>query len=36
MIWKTEECRVNKNIALKHDGENPEFHFVALLFTLLT
>ena len=35
MIWKTEEYRVSKNIAL-HGGENPDFDFVPLLFILLT
>ena len=36
MIWKMEECRVSKNIALKHGRENPDFDFVPLLFTLVT
>ena len=35
MIWKTEEYRVSKNIAL-YGGENPDFDFVPLLFILLT
>ena len=36
MIYKTKECHVSKNIAKKHGGENLDFDFVLLLFSLLT
>ena len=36
MIWKTGKCCVSKNTALKNGGENPDFDFIPLLFTLLT
>ena len=36
MIWKMEECRVCKDVALKNYDKNPDFDFVPLFFTLLT